>query len=1181
MPPSLISSAKPGKSHLVSHSIINASKASLFMPIQARPDNSCFGSSLPTRYKPRPSLGDADASPTITTSGGNEVYSIQQSSLSNVSTSPNREIIHDLIFDIDGNPISFDPNNSHVLPSVDLNMNSNVLVTSHVSDVSSPMFSCVNDVDMNSDRNVHNNNAFYSVPTTSVEVHNNNNNNFSCLSQSESGCVRPDNIGSGSVSLASTGSGSVSLASSGSGSHNNLSIQPIYSSSGSANKICHMIKPVAFGDYSVNVATASSSSTSNEMLLSGGGLLSDQVPSAPPGTESSTFSGKDHLNKRSLFDYSQEYSVGKPSRLTQSLLTGPDSSGSVGYRHPLDSGSQKRKEMTRPILGDSKKRNSVSQVPKFLASNQDNFDQHNEQNNEPIYKVPAQSVNPAPLSIGLAPKPTELAPQCSGLAPKPAKLASQCTGLAPQCPGLAQPVGDQTDKLASPAHKPKLRTKPILMDHSLNDTPNNNQQGTQFPMEEDLETPKVTHKPERQLQSLSEQVDENSFTLLALRSIQDSMERMEQRYNNSESKIFDKLKALEEKWEDWEEDDVNHDYDGDLTQGFQVNSEPVRAVSNNPYNDNNFYGKPQKDLEEDKEDSEEEDSSQTVRYANSLFCLTPMRESFWSGFYAGNCIFFCDRFGFSYQYDIKSDIFDLVGKFFDTSEHWDQPQPPLAAALLSRFVFPEHWKPLFKSPGFFTGSVKICKVRNVGEPQLLFPWQSPLLREVVAAGVTFNKSNMQSTIPLDTLQDNTPVQNIEFPPEVPSFQEPNRVLNQGPFQFTNSTVGKDSKSKKAAKDKAEWLGHLKSILALAPEGSSEFGLLNKIANLELPLEEPDLSHSNWPLLLKRIEETHPNILTCTKKVNPPGHAKSSSSPEETFFSDSGEFHENLQWLTQIASGQLSPSGDIIAAGKPLPSGKNLPFFHGKGKRFYRHGDSKHTDFSLPTALSQFIKANARSAIFDNFALNARAVSFLGESISSLREYISTADIMLKVLKEDDSANNLSPTAKAAVASIQKSVTDTALGVASLQANITCFRRDLVTANIQGDLLRADPKLAGNIRADPMKGPIITEERLSQLETLRNKIRERDVSSSINCLAVNQGSTISKFRSKGRRGIPFRGSSKNASQLTPPISANAEPLGQGQSFRSAYGDRGRLIRRGGRRGRSRGRGGHRGSAHGKL
>lgn len=278
------------------------------------------------------------------------------------------------------------------------------------------------------------------------------------------------------------------------------------------------------------------------------------------------------------------------------------------------------------------------------------------------------------------------------------------------------------------------------------------------------------------------------------------------------------------------------------------------------------------------------------------------------------------------------------------------------------------------------------------------------------------------------------------------------------------------------------------------------------------------------------------------------------------------------------------SGELMDSGKPLPSGKILPSFHGKGKKFYRHGDSKHTDFSLPSGLSQFIKLNARSTILDNFVFNPRAVSFLGESISSLREFISTAYIMLKVLKEDESANTLSPTAKAAVASIQRSVTDAGLGIASLQANITCFRRDLVTANIQGDLLRADPKLAGNIRADPMKGPVITEARLSQMETLRNTIRERDVSSSLSSLAVNQGSTvtqITRYRSKGRRGLPFRGSPKPSTHATTSSSANVVPLGQTQTFRASYEDRGRPNRRRGRRGRGRGRGGHHGSSQGKF
>lgn len=392
-----------------------------------------------------------------------------------------------------------------------------------------------------------------------------------------------------------------------------------------------------------------------------------------------------------------------------------------------------------------------------------------------------------------------------------------------------------------------------------------------------------------------------------------------------------------------------------------------------------------------------------------------------------------------------------------------------------------------------------------------------------------------------------------------------------------------NKPKKVSREVTDWLSRLKSVLNHVPDNTPDLQVFSRLANLKLPTEEPDLVHANWPLLLKRLEEKSPDLLTSTKRINRPGLLEKENQPIDNFFALTDDFNANLRWLTQISKVELNQSGDMISAGKPMSSGKLLPAAFGRGRKFYRHGDSKHFDVSLPDTLLSHIKANVRSTVTETLTLNQKNFIHLAESISYLREVASTANIMLQIVKNDESAQSLSPTAKAAIASVQRSVTDMSMGHSTLQANLTLLKRDQVISNIHGDILKMDLDLSGLMRSDPLEGPIIATKRIERLDELRKKIREKDVSFSLSSLA-DKRPKIQYNRGKARvfKGYKAFSNSSNFKVHNPSpatSSANSEPLGKPQPFRPSFEES--VVRRHHKRGRGRGRGAHRGSSRGRF
>ena len=139
---------------------------------------------------------------------------------------------------------------------------------------------------------------------------------------------------------------------------------------------------------------------------------------------------------------------------------------------------------------------------------------------------------------------------------------------------------------------------------------------------------------------------------------------------------------------------------------------------------------------------------------------------------------------------------------------------------------------------------------------------------------------------------------------------------------------------------------------------------------------------------------------------------------------------------------------------------------------------------------------------------------LGESIGFAREGLATGKIMLDILREDPALGNLSAVSKAALFSLEKSLGDTNTVMGNMHCNIMLAKRDHLLSALQPELFRNRPDLLSELRTDRLDGPIISLERIKELDEIRKGISESEgrIPSSSRYFQAQVGSTQS-FRGK--------------------------------------------------------------------
>ena len=252
------------------------------------------------------------------------------------------------------------------------------------------------------------------------------------------------------------------------------------------------------------------------------------------------------------------------------------------------------------------------------------------------------------------------------------------------------------------------------------------------------------------------------------------------------------------------------------------------------------------------------------------------------------------------------------------------------------------------------------------------------------------------------------------------------------------------------------------------------------------------------------------------------------------------FSQGLGWLNLLVKGSVSASGKESVSDSPLQVGKWLPNSVSRLRRFYKHGTKEHMTI-LP---SEKAKKLLKQEVQDGYESSPTFVpaSFFkteSESISLLREVLSTLNNLESIVRNDSQTSNLSAASKAAIISAELALKDTMAITCQLQANVTLLHRDKFLYKIQPQFINSRAGILDEIRTAPFAGPLVPDSVVSSFDDLSksNVLNQGSISYSRNesrfkasygSFSQRQGnwgvSPYSREQSNSPRGFRSRGSS---------------------------------------------------------
>ena len=463
--------------------------------------------------------------------------------------------------------------------------------------------------------------------------------------------------------------------------------------------------------------------------------------------------------------------------------------------------------------------------------------------------------------------------------------------------------------------------------------------------------------------------------------------------------------------------------------------------------------------EEEKESfpSTEDDSPPSddvpVELQTPPLCLQDLLEvpipEFWNGLLYDGYLYFVDYVGFGWQVLLSSDEFFLTGLIYDISSFQNKPRSKNMMTVLGRIRFQVPTPALFQMSSVGEGLVT---VHPAGKSQtiskVLSPWSLSVFDSLPK--VTSQQTPTQDPQPIPVPQNKkSPVHGN------PSPEEDNKKFGNNIPRFLIETVS-------AAKQKA-----------LDENDSAKASIFQSLLEAIDPVDSPEGSERNWPLIIKTIRERFPDAMKQLSFWDPGTTSKSAKS--DLVFEENEFFSQGLGWLHLVAKGESSATGKECFNESPLPPGKWLPNTVARMRRFYRHGTKDH--------VCLFPSAKAKSLLTqdgqDSFEVTSTQVppSFLrslAENLSLLREILSTMLHLQNVMRSENSFQSLSNVFKASSISSLLALKDAMTVSSQIQANFMLLQRDRFLMKMNPKLLHSRQNVINDVRTAPFDGPLISD-----------------------------------------------------------------------------------------------------------
>ena len=509
--------------------------------------------------------------------------------------------------------------------------------------------------------------------------------------------------------------------------------------------------------------------------------------------------------------------------------------------------------------------------------------------------------------------------------------------------------------------------------------------------------------------------------------LENSISALSSRMSDNFDKIFEKLKSIEENSKD--------------------NSIPITPLDdeNEEEQENHQNPTPGEDEVPPPEDNPLQFPKSPIYLRDLLEVPNP---EFWNGLVYDGYLYFVDFVGFGWKVLLSSDEFFLTGLVYDISSLQHIPRSKNILVVLNRIRFENLNRELYKMTSVGEGLVTVHPAGNSDRVvKVLSPWSLPVFEVLPKSPIEHTPNQDQNPDP------NIPIQQTPDPKN-PSPEEEAKRLGKIP-RFLIETVS-------AAKQKA-----------LDENDSTKASIFQSLLEAIDPVDSPEGSERNWPLIIKTIKERFPEAIKQLSFWDPGTTSKSTKS--DLVFEENEFFSQGLGWLHLVAKGEASATGKECHNESPLSLGKWLPNTVSRMRRFYRHGTKDHVCIFPSPKAKNLLPLEAR----DSFEVTPTQVppSFLksvAENVSLLREIISTTLHLQNVMRSEDNFSSLSSVFKASSVSTLLALKDAMTVSSQIQANLMLLQRDRFLMKMSPKLLNSRQNVIEDIRTAPFDGPLISD-----------------------------------------------------------------------------------------------------------
>ena len=567
--------------------------------------------------------------------------------------------------------------------------------------------------------------------------------------------------------------------------------------------------------------------------------------------------------------------------------------------------------------------------------------------------------------------------------------------------------------------------------------------------------------------------------------------------------------------------------------------------------------------------------SDPILSSSPFYDLSIPPPDLWKGVVEGDFLLVVDDIGFAFSVHIPSERVEILDYVFDTSALLDLPRSELASSFLSRLFLPDEWTPLFKAKHKFQGYYEFLPIREGVSRQFLFPWDLSCVKDWVEfPDSSDSEQEDDDPSPMKTVSQNSNRQvfrpeishNIPASDGVPLSQV--RDTNTIEIDEEQKPEDQNPKVSRATQRSAKNLLNILQAASVAEGQNSK--IIDSISEAITPLSQPEPGFGDWPRIMTYIDQHKPEWRSRADFISAPS-GSSLSRYEDSHFTRGSFVEKPVEWFSLLARGEINSLGKRVDDGVRLSYNRFPQCGLWKARRFYSHGDKELLSLSIPDDAKRHIRSDRKNA-FDSESLpiSPPLMKSMASLVGFSREITATSNLLLTLIKEDPAVQFLAPHAQAALVSLERSIADSNMISACIHSNFMLARRDHLLGALKGDLFSGRPNLSVDLRTDPLDGPVISSERIKELDSIRKEIVDSEGRRPFPAPAG-----FHNFRGKfaSRRGSRVPSRSKQVSADRRSSSGTVQQTQPKQPFRgkvwesspsTSKGQRGRSARRGFRR-----------------